>query len=274
MNLRLSFEHTPEFKYFEKSDNVKKIQELLLELGYSVGNAGADGIFGNDTKKALTDFNASGKLKKDGKISDLTLTALKELEPSIDGYKPLSWERTDPSRASWSKFVFQTIDKLFDSSFSLCQDITTFRRNYDQLNRTQKINVWGELISAISKFESGWNPTSRMVEDMGKDPVTGNQVASEGLLQLSYQDGPNYKNKVEIPCKFDWNADKPLFEENPKDPKITILDPYKNLEFGIGILAYQIKRTRKIILKRGEGTMGCHCGEWKIRKDKRDHRLC
>ena len=51
-----------------------------------------------------------------------------------------------------------------------------------------------------------------MVETtMGADSVTGKQVASEGLLQLSYQDIPNYGALLKYPaCKIDWQKDKAL----------------------------------------------------------------
>ncbi|WP_336702874.1 peptidoglycan-binding domain-containing protein [Chryseobacterium indologenes] len=250
-NLKISFIYKPSFKYLEHSDNVKDIQELLSGFGYDIGNAGVDGIYGKDTKAALNEFIEIGRIKKGGSINEKILLALTESNNQLEGFKPLSWENGHNSRQEWSKFVFSTIDKLFNESFAICEDITVFRRDYESLNRNQKINVWGELISAISYYESGWDPTSRMIEtSMETDPVTGSQVASEGLLQLSYQDGKSYSGKLKVECKFDWNKDKPLFQKNPKNPNITILNPYFNLEFGIGILAYQIKNYRKIILSK------------------------
>ena len=251
MNLKLTFSSIPTFSYMEQSENVRNVQKLLLELGYDIGNSKADGIFGNATKRALNNFIQSGKIKAGGSIGEITLQTLRDGEVIPTGFKPLSWESTDTSRANWSKFVFETIEKLYDTYFLLCEDMTTLRADYNSLNRSQKINVWGELISAIAYYESGWNPTSRMVETaMHTDPITGHQVASEGLLQLSYQDKPSYRDKVEIQCKFNWDADKELFTKNPKDPNITILNPYYNIEFGIGILAYQIKTYKKIILTK------------------------
>lgn len=251
MNLKISFTQTPNFRYMEKSENVGKLQEILFELGYDLGRGGVDMIFGNDTKKALDEFTKTGKIKRRGAIGATTTTALEESNVDLGNYVSLSWEKTDSRRAEWSKFVFETVDRLFDSSFSKCTDMTVFRSDYNTLNRQQKVNVWGELISAICYYESGWNPTSRMVETtMDTDPVTGNQVASEGLMQLSYQDKKNYSGKLEVECKFDWDRDKPLFRNNPKDPNITILNPFYNLEFGIGILAYQIKKYNEIILSQ------------------------
>jgi hypothetical protein len=251
MNLKISFTQTPNFRYMEKSENVGKLQEILFELGYDLGRGGVDMIFGNDTKKALDEFTKTGKIKRRGAIGETTTAALEESTVDLGDYVALSWEKTDSRRAEWSKFVFETVDRLFDSSFSKCTDMTVFRSDYNTLNRHQKINVWGELISAICYYESGWNPTSRMVETtMNTDPVTGNQVASEGLMQLSYQDERSYSGKLEVECKFDWDRDRALFRNNPKDPNITILNPFYNLEFGIGILAYQIKNYKEIILSR------------------------
>lgn len=249
MNLKIAFTQTPNFRYMEKSENVGKLQEILSDLGYDLGRGGRDMIFGNDTKKALDEFTKTGKIKIGGIIGDTTKIALTESAVVLKNYVSLSWEKTDSRRAEWSNFVFEVVDRLFDSSFSKCTDMTIFRSDYDSLSRTQKINVWGELISAICYYESGWNPTSRMVETrMSTDAITGNQVASEGLMQLSYQDKNSYKTRIVTDCKFDWNHDRPLFQNNPKDPNITILNPYYNLEFGIEILAYQIRTYKKIVL--------------------------
>lgn len=251
MNLKISFIQTPSFQYLEKSENVRKLQEILSGLGYNLGNGGVDMIFGNDTKKALDEFTKIGKIKAGGQIDEIIRIALTENEIALGNYVSLSWEKSDSRRGEWSKFVFETVNELYDSSFSKCEDMKVFRADYNSLNKEQKINVWGELISAICYYESGWNPTSRMVETtMDIDPITGNQVASEGLLQLSYQDERNYRGKVEKECKFNWNIDKPLFQSNPRNPNITILNPFYNLEFGIGILAYQIKTYKKIILTK------------------------
>lgn len=150
----------------------------------------------------------------------------------------------------WSEFILKAIESLYDNSFSFCEDINTFRNDYSTLNKNQKINIWGELISALCKFESNWSPVSRMKEDLGIDPVTNKQVVSEGLMQLSYQDKVNYNGKVPIECKFNWQIDKPLYEINPKDPNITILNPYYNLEYGIHILAYQVRQFKKLVIKK------------------------
>ncbi len=261
MHLKLILANLPKFKHLEKSEAVGQLQAILDELGYDIGRSGVDKIYGKATKKALEKFTETGQIKKNGSIGVHTLAALTApitfTPPPIintEGYVPLSWEKKKhPERKKWSAFVFKMVDFYFDDSFTACEDITRFRRDYHSLNRQQKINVWGELISAVCKFESGWDPTSRMTETtMNIDPVTGRQVESEGLMQLSYQDKRNYRRNKRIKCQFDWKKDKPLFEKNPRDPNITILNPYYNLEFGIGILANQIKKRKKIALTKSK----------------------
>jgi hypothetical protein len=72
------------------------------------------------------------------------------------------------------------------------------------------------------------------------DPVTGYQVRSEGLLQLSYQDTLNYDARRA--CPFDWAADKAkAVADYAKgagygDGTRSIHDAYKNLRCGVFIV--------------------------------------
>ena len=49
-----------------RGNDVKALQERLIELGYDVGKAGADGIFGPETEKALNKFKEAYGLTVDG----------------------------------------------------------------------------------------------------------------------------------------------------------------------------------------------------------------
>lgn len=195
------------------------------------------------------------KQKKDGslfseeiKSNKKTTSNLSEKKSLTDGVEnnfiSLSWEKNNPDRKAWSNYTYKLIDSLYTDSFELCEDIKKFRSDYDTLSKNQKINVWAELISAISFYESGWKLNSLMEEkSLGIDKVTGQVVKSEGLLQLSYQDKINYPN---LPCKFNWEIDKNL--EN-KDLSKTIFNYKYNLELGVNILAQQIRNKKTIILK-------------------------
>mgnify|MGYP000588394299 CR=1 FL=1 len=149
----------------------------------------------------------------------------------------LSWESTTekhPERASWSDYIVNHMNENL-SVYSKASDVEKFCPKFKTLTDIQKTKALSEIVVGMTFYESGYNPLSRMVETtMGVDPVTGMQVASEGLLQLSYQDVANYKNKG-VTCLFDYKKDKKL-ELN----KRSILDPILNLQCGLGILKHQI----------------------------------
>lgn len=159
--------------------------------------------------------------------------------------QPLAWENaTHPQRKQWSAFLQDIILNKWSSLLPGANDMTLFCPPYNRLANEERANVWAQLFVAMAKYESAYSPVSRMHETtMGNDPVTGQPVYSEGLLQLSYQD-------VQWApwCEFDWSKDKSL---SPTSPKKTILDPYLNLDCGVGIMAQQIKRKGSIILDSG-----------------------
>ena len=158
---------------------------------------------------------------------------------------PLAWESSSyPERAKWSAYLQSIIMNQWSSLLSGSSDITTFCPTYNSLQNAERANVWAQIFVAVTKYESAYSPVSRMHETtMGTDPVTEQPVYSEGLLQLSYQDVQWAKW-----CEFNWSTDKSL---SPTSPKKSILDPYKNLNCGVGIMAQQIKNKGAIVLNSG-----------------------
>ena len=59
-----------------KGDAVKEMQKMLIACGYSCGECGADGSFGNDTLAALKKFEKAAGLAVDGIYSDKDKAAL------------------------------------------------------------------------------------------------------------------------------------------------------------------------------------------------------
>ena len=59
-----------------KGEDVRALQILLMGRGYSVGNSGADGIFGNDTHSAVTKYQKANGLEVDGIAGEETMSAL------------------------------------------------------------------------------------------------------------------------------------------------------------------------------------------------------
>lgn len=168
-------------------------------------------------------------------------------ESPVLGYKmeALAWEtEKNPERKLWSQYLEKIILEDWNSLLPGSDDITDFCPRYNSLDNNERANVWAQLFVAMAKFESAYNPLSRMHETtMGTDAITGKPVYSEGLLQLSYQD-----IQWDPWCKFDWSKDKNL---SPTDPKKTILSPYLNLDCGVGIMAKQIKNKGRIVVSSG-----------------------
>lgn len=159
----------------------------------------------------------------------------------------LAWEEGHPERKAWSQHIFAEISGRWAQDFmGGASDVESYCPRYRQLNNSGRALFWSHLVAAMSYFESGYVPTVRYHEStMGKDPVTGQPVYSEGLLQMSYSD------TTWAPfCEFDWSVDKHL---SPTDPRKTILTPERNLSCGIGILAGQIRRRGRITLPIGGG---------------------
>lgn len=63
-------------KMGDHGDRVKKLQKRLIELGYLTGEA--DGVFGNQTYRALLTFQKRNGLDRDGVAGDMTQTFLYE----------------------------------------------------------------------------------------------------------------------------------------------------------------------------------------------------
>ena len=157
------------------------------------------------------------------------------------------WEKAKPSVGPvWSQFAAKLILTEAPDLLKGTADVHKFCPSYFHLTTDDKVNFWVYLVSAVIKYESAFDPTSRMRENsMGTDGVTKLHVYSEGLLQLSYQDREAYPFCNE----FDWAHDKAL---SASDPRKTILDPAKNLRCGIRILNKVVGRHNMIAFDAGQ----------------------
>lgn len=164
--------------------------------------------------------------------------------PTVLQVPPL-WEaaRGEVSRA-WTTLAANLIKSEGSNLIKGTSDMPSFCPTYNRLDENGKINVWVYLISAVVKYESAFNPVSRMRENLGTDSVTHLPVYSEGLLQLSYQDARGYTFCNE----FDWGRDRSLAGN---DPRKTILDPIKNLRCGIRILNRIVGKHNAIAFNSG-----------------------
>ena len=79
-------------------DNVKRMQEILILLGYDCGKKGADGKFGQNTFNALVKFQTDALLNVDGVCGPKTWQELLKAEALVKP-APLSPAETSPQQA-------------------------------------------------------------------------------------------------------------------------------------------------------------------------------
>lgn len=164
------------------------------------------------------------------------------INPPDSVYAPqtLLWEGEHPEAVFWSAILYRTMGspdvfKVLEGS----DDIADFCPKYFSLNEFQKVNVWAFLISGIAKYESGFNPFRRRLDDDGEaDEVTGKAMFREGLLQLSYK-----LRRLYAFCDFDWEKDK---KKNEQDPTRSIFNAVTNITCGAKLLAKQIETKGQI----------------------------
>ena len=95
----------------------------------------------------------------------------------------LSWDNV-ATRKPWSAELMKAIQEhkvALDAGH-----MDGFIPGYQNLSADLQVKCWAEFVIAIARFESDWNPHAVFHEP----PPLG--VDSVGLLQLSYEDQPNY----------------------------------------------------------------------------------
>jgi len=88
-------------------DDVRQLQERLLELGYDLGRA--DGILGRRTATALASFQRECGLVADGVCGPATMAALRRLGRKVVGGRPTLLRETERFRAAGPALVDQRI---------------------------------------------------------------------------------------------------------------------------------------------------------------------
>jgi N-acetylmuramoyl-L-alanine amidase len=88
-------------------EDVRALQERLLEMGYDVGRA--DGIYGAGTARAVAQFQREVGLAPDGACGPHTLTALRRLGRKVVGGRPQWLREAERFRQSGPNLVGKTI---------------------------------------------------------------------------------------------------------------------------------------------------------------------
>ena len=129
----------------DEGPEVEQLQKNLIKLGYSCGSWGADGDFGNDTKKAVIKFQKEHGLSADGLVGPLTQAAIKTaLEKLTPASKPTSsTNEIYRIRLSWDNPASQIgAYRILENAINTCK---TANGNYKVFNSK------GEIVYSASE---------------------------------------------------------------------------------------------------------------------------
>ena len=137
----------------DEGPEVEQLQKNLIKLGYSCGSCGADGDFGNDTKKAVIKFQKEHGLGADGLVGPLTQAAIKTaLEKLTPASKPISsTNEIYRIRLSWDNPASQIgAYRILENAINTCK---TANGNYKVFNSKGEIVYSASEASAPSEIK-------------------------------------------------------------------------------------------------------------------------
>ncbi len=141
----------------------------------------------------------------------------------------------------YSRAIEENIAKNYPDLLSLeGSRMSTVCPDWASLSGSEREIFWSSLLWSIAAPESGRNRTSIYRETtMSIDSITGQQIRSEGLLQLSYVDVVSYAYTGH---DISWTADRVMALTDYANglthgnPARTILNAYSNLNLGLWIM--------------------------------------
>jgi hypothetical protein len=163
---------------------------------------------------------------------------------------PIDEKRAEIGGPMWDPAWDQIVEAALPPellSGQVDRDVRPFCPRFETMAEQDKRAFWAYFFQALAGAEGGLKPTARARHSQTamevRDPVTGTQVRTEGLLQLAYEDAKRYG------CDFNWETDRTL---KGNDSERTILQPKNNLECGIKILDEELIQQHKPLLSRNE----------------------
>ncbi len=129
-----------------RGDEVKKLQTSLINAGYSVGAAGADGIYGDDTAAAVRKYQQANGLDVDGIAGNQTLgklygggTAAQESGSGAQSSvtKPTTSTQKAEATPDYSKYAYDPAsDTAYQQALAALQEaqktVPTYAGSFDQ----------------------------------------------------------------------------------------------------------------------------------------------
>lgn len=120
---------------------VKTMQTMLIACGYSCGNAGADGEFGDGTLKALKAFQKDASLVVDGIYGSASKTALQAKYKTVMASQT---SNTDGNVAKGQRWLNTNYSSIIKASTG---KLLTVDNSYGSHSRAAALAVWKDVVN-------------------------------------------------------------------------------------------------------------------------------
>lgn len=147
-------------------ESVRKFQQILIDLGYSVGNLGADGDYGGGTVSGVKDFQRKNNLKPDGYVGTNTY---KILTTTLDRNPDASSVGGAGNTATGADRVEELIISADDAKY-VAQSVV--RRLGRDLNDKVNILTGEKVVQATLGDRLKWNYPVRIGKRQSKIAVS------------------------------------------------------------------------------------------------------
>jgi hypothetical protein len=221
--------------------------QALAECGISLDNRGNPLVAELPAKPdqvALPPARNAAELNRmDRRVQDTRQQAPPAREISVE----LPWEKAKGTTGrQWTKWVLQSLEKYgknLQNTRSL-GDAAAYCPNYARLTPSQRTEMWAYLIASIAIPESRFKTNGTFDESTHRNRYSGvvnPRTFSQGLLALSYS---STAQRAYRPfCNFNYSADR---GKDISDPSLQIYDVQKQLDCGVGMLDFWVKKHGRI----------------------------
>ena len=153
----------PTLQNGSKGEEVRALQERLIELGYLSGNA--DGSFGNKTAEAVRSFQEAANLDQTGIADAETQIALfaedaPEAEPAPEATPAANEEKESPAQTGIRPEIKEALDSYEDFFDEYCE----FMEKYSDSNNS--ITMLGDYLSFLAKYTETMTKLEALEDDL------------------------------------------------------------------------------------------------------------
>lgn len=202
----------------DEGEEVKQLQSLLIKLGFSCGEDGADGIFGPNTKNAVVKFQNANKLIANGIVNESLMKMIIEKSSNIEELYRVRKEWTDAKSQKGAYKILENAKKQCDklgSEYSVFNSkgeivyTTAPKEKETEVEEKERssTSITAQDVIKIAQNEIGYhekNSSNNLDEKLG-DMGSGNFTKySRDLFAKGYYGGGNKQGLPWCDVFTDW----------------------------------------------------------------------